>query len=148
MGDAIRLGIPESDTVSDLRTPEGSPVPVRLAARAQRTPTIQIVLSRPFVLGFAVVLGGQLKTFFADPGNLLTVAGGLLYLIYMQFEAYLLTPRIMNKAIAVPGSLVIIAALVGGTLLGLLGALVSIPVTAAILLIIKQVHVPRQDAKL
>lgn len=71
----------------------------------------------------------------------------VLYLIYMQFEAYLLTPRIMNKAIAVPGALVIIGALVGGTLLGLLGALVSIPVTAAILLIIKQLVIPRQDAK-
>lgn len=71
----------------------------------------------------------------------------VLYLIYMQFEAYLLTPRIMNKAIAIPGALVIIGALVGGTLLGLLGALVSIPVTAAILLIIKQLVIPRQDAK-
>ncbi|MEV4669873.1 AI-2E family transporter [Microbacterium sp. LWO12-1.2] len=71
----------------------------------------------------------------------------VLYLIYMQFEAYLLTPRVMNKAIAVPGALVIIGALVGGTLLGLLGALVSIPVAAAILLVIKQVLIPRQDAK-
>lgn len=79
---------------------------------------------------------------------LLALIFAVFYLIYMQFEAYLLTPRIMNKAIAVPGSLVIIGALIGGTLLGLLGALVSIPVTAAILLVIKQVHVPRQDAKI
>lgn len=82
---------------------------------------------------------------FTDP--LLALIFAVLYLIYMQFEAYLLTPRIMNKAIAVPGALVIIGALVGGTLLGLLGALVSIPVAAAILLIIKQVTIPRQDAK-
>ncbi len=65
-----------------------------------------------------------------------------LYLIYMQLEAYVLTPRVMNRAISVPGSLVVIGALVGGTLLGLLGALV-----ASILLIIKQVVIPRQDAK-
>lgn len=82
---------------------------------------------------------------FSDP--LLALIFAVLYLIYMQFEAYLLTPKIMNRAIAVPGALVIIGALVGGTLLGLLGALVSIPVTAAILLIIKQVHIPHQDAK-
>jgi predicted PurR-regulated permease PerM len=71
-----------------------------------------------------------------------------LYLVYMQLEAYVLTPRVMNRAISVPGSLVVIGALVGGTLLGLLGALVAIPVTASILLIIKQVVIPRQDAKL
>ena len=87
----------------------------------------------------------SLIALLTDP--LLALIFALRYLIYMQFEAYLLTPRIMNKAIAVPGALVIIGALIGGTLLGLLGALVSIPVTAAILLIIKQVHVPRQDAK-
>jgi predicted PurR-regulated permease PerM len=64
----------------------------------------------------------------------------------MQIEAYVLTPRVMNKAISVPGSLVVIGALVGGTLMGLLGALVAIPVTASILLIIKKVFIPKQDA--
>jgi predicted PurR-regulated permease PerM len=65
----------------------------------------------------------------------------------MQIEAYILTPRVMKKAVSVPGALVVIGALVGGTLLGLLGALVAIPVTASILLIIAQVVIPRQDAK-
>lgn len=69
------------------------------------------------------------------------------YLVYMQFEAYVLTPRIMNKAVSVPGSLVVIGALAGGTLLGLLGALVAVPVTASILIIIKQVWIPRQDSR-
>lgn len=71
----------------------------------------------------------------------------IIYLIYMQLEAYVLTPKVMNKAISVPGALVVIGAMVGGTLLGLLGALVAIPVTASILLIIKQVFIPKQDAK-
>lgn len=70
----------------------------------------------------------------------------VIYLAYMQLEAYVLTPKVMNRAISVPGSLVVIGALVGGTLLGLLGALVAIPVTAAILLIVKRVFIPRQDA--
>ena len=69
------------------------------------------------------------------------------YLAYIQIEAYVLTPRVMNRTISIPGSLVVIGALVGGTLLGLIGALVAIPVSASILLIIKQVWVPRQDAK-
>lgn len=83
---------------------------------------------------------------FTDPVSALIFAA--LYLVYMQLEAYILTPRVMNRAISVPGSLVVIGALVGGTLLGLLGALVAIPITASILLIIKQVVIPRQDAKL
>ena len=72
----------------------------------------------------------------------------VIYLVYMQLEAYVLTPRVMNRAISVPGALVVIGAMVGGTLLGLLGALVAIPVTASILLIIKQIFIPRQDAKI
>ncbi|WP_295835249.1 AI-2E family transporter [uncultured Microbacterium sp.] len=71
----------------------------------------------------------------------------IVYLVYMQIEAYLLTPRVMNRTISIPGALVVIGALVGGTLLGLLGALVAIPVTASVLLIIKQIVIPRQDAK-
>jgi predicted PurR-regulated permease PerM len=72
---------------------------------------------------------------------------GICYLIYIQIEAYVITPRVMSKAISIPGSLVVIGALIGGTLLGLIGALVAVPVTASILLIIKQVYIPRQDAK-
>ncbi len=67
------------------------------------------------------------------------------YLIYMQIEAYLINPRIMNRAVRVPGVLVVIAALAGGTLLGVLGALVAIPVAASILIIVRQVIVPRQN---
>jgi predicted PurR-regulated permease PerM len=66
------------------------------------------------------------------------------YLVYMQVEAYVLSPNIMNRAVKVPGVIVVIAALVGGTLLGILGALIAIPVAAAILLVIDQVVVPRQ----
>ena len=63
----------------------------------------------------------------------------------MQIEAYVISPRIMSQAVKVPGWLVVIAALAGGTLLGLLGALIAIPVAAAILLIINEVFIPRQD---
>ncbi|WP_294981290.1 AI-2E family transporter [uncultured Microbacterium sp.] len=83
---------------------------------------------------------------FASPLSALIFA--VAYLVYMQLEAYVLTPKVMNKAIAVPGALVVIGALVGGTLMGLLGALVAIPVTASILLIIKKVFIPKQDAAL
>lgn len=69
----------------------------------------------------------------------------IVMLIYVQVESYVLTPRIVGKAISIPGSLVLIGALVGGTLLGLLGALIACPVSASILLIIKKVVVPKQE---
>jgi predicted PurR-regulated permease PerM len=72
------------------------------------------------------------------------LAVGIYYLVYMQVEAYVVSPRIMASAVKVPGPIVVIAVVAGGTLLGILGALVAIPVAAAILLIIKQVVVPRQ----
>ena len=67
------------------------------------------------------------------------------YVVYMQVEAYLISPRVMSKAVAVPGAVVVVAALAGGTLLGVLGALVAIPVAASVMLILKQVLVPRQN---
>jgi predicted PurR-regulated permease PerM len=73
------------------------------------------------------------------------IAAGIFYLIYMQFEAYVLNPNIMNRAVRVPGVVVVIAALAGGTLLGILGALIAIPVAAAVLLIVNQVFIPRQN---
>ena len=65
-------------------------------------------------------------------------------LVYMQVEAYVMTPKVMGKAVQVPGTIVLISALAGGTLLGLLGALVAIPISAGILLIIREVVVPKQ----
>ena len=90
----------------------------------------------------ATVLVGAVALFNSPTTALIAV---IYYLIYMQIESYLLTPRIMNRVVSVPGALVVIGALAGGTLLGLLGALISIPVTAMVLMIIKQVWVPRQE---
>jgi predicted PurR-regulated permease PerM len=63
----------------------------------------------------------------------------------MQVEAYVISPRIMNKAVSVPGSIVVIAAIAGGSLLGILGALGAIPVAASIIIIVKEVLLPRQE---
>ena len=69
------------------------------------------------------------------------------YLVYIQIESYVLSPRVMNKAISIPAALVLIAAMVGGALMGVLGVLVALPITASILLIINEVVVPKQDLK-
>jgi predicted PurR-regulated permease PerM len=69
------------------------------------------------------------------------------YLIYLQVEAYLISPRVMKKAVSVPASIVVIAALLGGTLGGVLGALIAIPVAASVLLIIREVWMPLQQLR-
>ncbi|KRF32695.1 AI-2E family transporter [Yonghaparkia sp. Soil809] len=84
--------------------------------------------------------------FITNPESTSTViTAGIYYLVYMQVEAYVLSPNIMNRAVKVPGAVVVIAALIGGTLLGVLGALIAIPVAASVLIIIDQVVVPRQE---
>jgi predicted PurR-regulated permease PerM len=118
----------------------GLPYPALMAVVAFLITLIPLIGS---VLYLIVATGIAL---FSSPTQ--AIIFGVIYLVYIQIEAYVLTPRVMNKAISVPGALVVIGAMVGGTLLGLLGALVAIPITAAILLIIKQIFIPKQDAKL
>ena len=92
-----------------------------------------------------IVLGQLLLSLgTSQPGLPVWVIVAIYYVVYMQVEAYLLSPNIMRRAVKVPGVVVVIAALTGGTLLGVLGALIAIPVAAAILLVIDQVVVPRQ----
>ncbi|MDN4641520.1 AI-2E family transporter [Agreia sp. PsM10] len=86
-----------------------------------------------------------LTCLFASP--LTALVALIYYLIYMQLEAYFLSPRIMNRAVSVPGAVVVIAAVAGGTLGGILGALVAIPVAASTIIIIQKVVFPRQELK-
>jgi predicted PurR-regulated permease PerM len=98
------------------------------------------------LVGSVINLGiVTIVSLFTSPGTALVV--GIVMLVYVQIEAYVLTPRIVGKAISIPGSLVLIGAMVGGTLLGLLGALIACPTTASVLLIIKKVVVPRQRSR-
>jgi predicted PurR-regulated permease PerM len=69
------------------------------------------------------------------------------YIIYRYLEDYLLNPRIMKKTVKVSPGLTIIATLIGGTLLGLVGALIAIPVAATIHLILEEVAIPRQNQR-
>jgi predicted PurR-regulated permease PerM len=82
---------------------------------------------------------------FIDPSLALAVA--IYYLVYLQLEAYVISPRVMKRAVSVPASLVVIAALMGGTLLGILGAVVAIPLAASVLLIVREVWMPRQQLR-
>jgi len=66
-------------------------------------------------------------------------------IVYQQIENYVIAPRIMRRAVDIPGAVTVIAALLGGALLGVVGALLAIPSAAAILLIIREVWVRKAD---
>jgi len=57
----------------------------------------------------------------------------------------LIMPRIMRKSLSLPGLVTIIAALVGTSLLGLVGGILAVPMAAAVLLIMDEVVYPRAD---
>lgn len=73
------------------------------------------------------------------------IATVVYFLVYQQFEAYVIQPRIMKRQVDVPGAVVIVVALAGGTLLGIVGALMAIPTAAALLLLYREVLQPRLD---
>ncbi|RKR73706.1 AI-2E family transporter [Frondihabitans australicus] len=93
----------------------------------------------------AVIVCAQVALLPLSPATWISIA--VWYLIYMQVEAYVFSPRVMRQAVKVPGVIVIISALVGGTLLGVLGALIAVPVAAAVLLIVREVVIPRQNER-
>lgn len=80
--------------------------------------------------------------FFDDPTK--AVIALVYFIVYQQTENYLVAPRIMQRTVSVPGAVTIVAALIGGTLLGMLGALLAIPAAAGLLLLYDEVLVPRQ----
>jgi predicted PurR-regulated permease PerM len=68
------------------------------------------------------------------------------FLVYRVVEDYVLVPRIIGRAVQVPALLTVVALLLGAVLLGVVGAIVAIPVAAAVLLVVREVLVPRLDS--
>jgi predicted PurR-regulated permease PerM len=83
------------------------------------------------IIGFATSIG-------------IGIACIIFFLIYQQIENYVVYPRIMSRSMSVPAVVTVVAALLGGSLLGVPGALLAIPVAAAVLFLIREVVVPRQ----
>lgn len=67
------------------------------------------------------------------------------YVAYHLFETYVLAPRIMHRVVHVPSVVTIVAVIAGGTLRGIVGALLAIPIAAGLLLLYDQVLVTRQE---
>jgi predicted PurR-regulated permease PerM len=111
----------------------------------------------PILLGLFVALldlipvigstiGGAVVSVVALTESLpVAIATLAFYIGYRLVEDYLLTPRIMGSAVKVPAVVSVVAVLVGGSLLGIIGALVAIPVAAALRLLLEQVMFRRLD---
>ncbi|MBA2445826.1 MAG: AI-2E family transporter [Nocardioidaceae bacterium] len=74
------------------------------------------------------------------------IACAVFFVIYQQVENYLIYPRVMRSSVQVPGVVTVIAVLIGGSLLGVVGALLAIPTAAGLLLLIREVWLPKQEA--
>jgi predicted PurR-regulated permease PerM len=85
------------------------------------------------IIGFATSIG-------------LGIACLIFYIIYQQVENYVIYPRVMRSSVDVPAVVTVIAVLLGGTLLGIVGAILAIPLAAAILLLVREVVLRRQEA--
>jgi predicted PurR-regulated permease PerM len=115
----------------------GIPYPVLLAVLVAILDLVPLVGS---------TVGGVIVALVALTVSLpIAVATVAFYLVFRLLEDYLLTPRIMGATVEVPGLVTVVATLVGGALLGIVGALVAIPVAAAVKLVIKEITVPRLD---
>ena len=67
------------------------------------------------------------------------------YIAYRLAEDYLIVPRIMGTTVQVPAVVTLVAVLIGGALMGIIGALVAIPVAAALRLLLHEVVFRRLD---
>jgi predicted PurR-regulated permease PerM len=73
------------------------------------------------------------------------LATGGFFVIYRGVEDYLLVPKIIGRVVKIPSLVTVVAILLGGALFGVIGALVAIPIAAAVLLVVREVLVPRLD---
>ena len=92
-------------------------------------------------------IGGAVVSLVALTVSLpVAVATLVFYIAYRLAEDYLIVPRVMGRAVQVPAVVTVLAVLVGGALMGLIGALVAIPAAAALSLLLHEVTFRRLDA--
>jgi len=74
-------------------------------------------------------------------GPVVTVVVLVLMLAYEEFESRVLVPRVYGRTLRLPSAVVLFALLAGGTLGGIVGALLSLPVAAAGLMLIEELRI-------
>ena len=115
----------------------GIPYPILLAMFVALADLLPVVGS---------TVGGAVVTLVALTVSLPVALATLgFYIAYRLAEDYLLVPRVMGRTVQVPAIVSLIAVLIGGVLLGIVGALVAIPVAAAIRLLLQEIAIRRLD---
>lgn len=94
----------------------------------------------PMVGPAAAAIPAVLVTALGPPYKLVLVI--IFFMILAQVENNFLAPRIMQKQVGIPPLVTLVALLVGGALLGIVGALLAIPVAAALRVLIVEAVVP------
>jgi predicted PurR-regulated permease PerM len=115
----------------------GLPYPIALAL------WVTIAALIPLVGATLGAIPAVIVAFFDSTG--VGLATLVFYVVYQQVENYVIAPRIMNKAVDVSPAAVLLAALIGGSLLGFVGALMAIPAAASLKLIVQEVIQPKLD---
>ena len=85
-------------------------------------------------------------------GATATVIVVVLMVLYQEFESRILIPRVYGRTLRLPPAIIVVALLVGGTLGGILGALLALPIAAGASMLIRELRVdlpgesPREEA--
>jgi len=74
-------------------------------------------------------------------GLVITLVVFLLMLAYEEFESRVLVPMVYGRALRLPSSVVLFSLIAGATLFGIIGALLALPVAAAILMLVDELRV-------
>ena len=93
----------------------------------------------PFVGGFLAVAPAVLAALPRGAPLAMAVLGGMF--IYMEFENRILVPRIYGHVLRLSPTAVLLALLAGGTLLGVMGALLALPIAAGLQMIVQELRV-------
>jgi predicted PurR-regulated permease PerM len=93
-------------------------------------------------------IGGAIVTLVAlSVSTPVAIATLAFYIAFRLAEDYILLPKVMRHAVDVAPIVTVAAVLIGGSLLGIIGALVAIPIAAAVKLITVEVLVPRLNRR-
>ena len=91
------------------------------------------------IAGFILV-----PTILAEEGLTAALIMLAVILVYQQVENNLITPTVQGKAVNISGFFVMLGVTVFGALLGVLGALVAVPVTASLQIIVQEITADRR----
>jgi predicted PurR-regulated permease PerM len=95
-----------------------------------------------------IVAGGLAVLIALTQSPLLALIVMGFYLLVQQLENHILVPQVMKKSLGLNPIAVILAIIIGGKLLGFIGILISVPVTAAIGVLLEEfVKKQEEEAK-